>query len=80
MMMEFHGESAIVSDRGFVPHGRVSPGKASQMLIRDRHLREILMMFRDLGLTPREMSRTSGLPPMVIAEGLKRLDQTDRMT
>ena len=34
-------------------------------------------MFRDLGLTPREMSRISGFTPVAIEEGLKRRDIVD---
>lgn len=43
-------------------------------LVCDKILQEILLMFLDLGLTPHEMRKVSGLSSKAINNGLKRLD------
>lgn len=56
--------------RTYRSRSRIAPGQVTGTL-----LQKSLLTFLDLGLTPGEMSRVSGLPLAVIAMGLKRLDE-----
>jgi hypothetical protein len=77
-MMEIHNRRANESDRRSVPHRRVAPRKAHPLQLSEERLQSMLLLFLDLGLNPREMSRISGFPLAVIVMGLIRLNEVDR--
>ncbi len=77
-MIEFHNHRANPSDRRNIPHQHELARKSRPILGRDDLLPDMLAMFLDLGLTPREMSRIAGFPLAVIIVGLSQLDDADR--
>lgn len=49
--------------------------KPPSRLISEKLVRDSLVIFLDLGLTPREMNKLSGFSPVVIKEGLRQLSE-----
>ncbi len=77
MMTKFRSCRTAVSDAEIRVDLHEAPWKTQAKLVREKLLQDSLTMFRDLGLTPREMSRISGFTPVAIEEGLKRRDIVD---
>jgi len=75
MMTKFYSCRTAVSDVEIGPDLHKAPWKAQARLVREKLWQDSVTLFRDLGLTPGEMSRVSGLTPVVIEEGLKRRDK-----
>lgn len=74
MMMQFHSCRTAAPDPGVMPQQHEESWKAQSKRVREKLLQDSLTMFLDLGLTPREMSRVSGIPMVVIEDGLKRIE------
>lgn len=50
-----------------------SDKNSQSRLISEKLVRDSLVIFLDLGLSPREMNKLSGFSPVVIKEGLRQL-------
>jgi hypothetical protein len=75
MAIKFQSCRATMPDRWNVSVRHEAASKTQSRLTPEKLVRDSLIMFLDLGLTPREMSKLSGFPPMVIEDGLKRLGE-----
>lgn len=78
-MLESYIDRNSVYGRRSVSHVRQMPRNSRSVLVSDKRLTDILTMFLDLGLTPREMSKTSGFPLAMVVAGLKQLDDIPRL-
>ena len=78
-MMKCHSHGASVSNQKSVQHQFNVPKKTRSLLVSEQRLQDILIMFLDLGLTPREMSKASGFPLAVIVMGLRQLDEIPQL-
>lgn len=76
MMMKPPGRGAMISNIETMQDQYEAPWRVQSRLVSGKLLQESLTMFLDLGLTACEMSRLSGFPTAVIAEGLKQFDET----
>jgi hypothetical protein len=78
-MIKYQSYGSYVADRKNLPCQRDVRMEEPPLLVDKKCLQYILTMFLDLGLTPHEMSKTSGFPMAVIVLGLKQLDAVDPM-
>ena len=75
MITQFRSCRSTMQDRRITVQQPDAGWKPHAWLAREKLLQDSLLMFLDLGLSPLEISRSSGFSLADIKEGLRRLEE-----